>query len=120
MPANPDKINQNSNQADIAEIQEISADTKEKLDQADGFSNILTKEVANPLWLSISEAAKIGGVQNKTVRRAIMAKAVKYKLINNRYLIDLASFVQYLNSSTKLRNKLNQNGIGQYVDIWRY
>jgi len=69
--------------------------------------------------LTISEAAKLGGVQNKTVRRAILSKEIKYKIIGNKYLVDFASFIRYLCTTTKLKNKLNQNGIGQYIDIWR-
>jgi excisionase family DNA binding protein len=82
-------------------------------------ANILNLEVPNPIWLSVSEAAKIGGVQNKTIRRAIMAKSLKYKIVGNRYLLDLASVVQYLQSNTKLKNKLNLYGLGQYIDTWR-
>lgn len=81
--------------------------------------NILSKNVINTIWLSISEAAKIGGVQNKTVRRAILSKTLKYKIVGNRYLVDFASFIRFLCTTTKLKNKLNQNGIGQYIDIWR-
>ena len=80
---------------------------------------ILTKEILNPIWLAMSEAAKIGGVTNKTVRRAIQAKELKYKISGNRYLIDLSSLVHYLYKKTKLKNKLNSFGLGQYIDKWR-
>ncbi len=82
-------------------------------------TTILTKPVANIIWLSISEAAKIGGVQNKTVRRAISSKALKYKIIGNKYYVELSALVQYLHTNTKLKNKLLFLGIGQYVDKWR-
>ncbi|MFH1255425.1 MAG: hypothetical protein V1667_03080 [bacterium] len=72
-----------------------------------------------PVWLSVSEAAKIGGVQTKTIRRAIQFNHVKYKIIGNRYLIDLLSLINFLNTKTKLKNKLNQFGLGQYVDKWK-
>ena len=81
--------------------------------------NILNKKIVNPVWLSISEAAKIGGVQAKTIRRAIQAKTIQYKVINNRYIVNFASTVIYLHSKNKLKNKLNQFGIGQYIDKWR-
>ncbi|MDO8592344.1 MAG: hypothetical protein Q7R92_01055 [bacterium] len=71
------------------------------------------------IWLSVSEAAKIGGVQNKTVRRAIQYNNVKYKIINNRYLVDFSSLVSYLHTTTKLKNKFNQLGLGQYVEEWK-
>ena len=79
----------------------------------------ITNQIINPLWLSVSEAAKIGGVQTKTIRRAIQFNNVKYKIIGNRYLIDLISLLNFLHSKTKLKNKINQFGIGQYVDKWK-
>lgn len=80
---------------------------------------ILTKKVFKPIWLSVSESAKLGGVAQKTIRRAITAKQLKYKIVKDRYLIDLASVITFMTTNTKLKNKLNFNGIGQYVDIWR-
>ncbi len=80
---------------------------------------ILKNPVARPIWLSISEAAKIGGVNTKTIRRALQSGKIKYKIYKNRYLIGLRSLVLYLNSNTKLKNKLNFNGIGQYIKGWR-
>ena len=76
-------------------------------------------EVDNPLWLSVTEAAKIGGIQNKTIRRAIQSKTIKYKIISNRYLIEVSSLVTFLHTRTKLKNKLNQLGIGQYIENWK-
>lgn len=87
--------------------------------EVDLSHTVLEKDVMNPIWLSVSEAAKLGGVQNKTIRRALQAKTIKYKIVSNRYLIDLASVVKYLHTSRKLHNKLKQNGLGQYIDNWR-
>lgn len=80
---------------------------------------IINKGIKNPLWFSVSEAAKIGGVNTKTIRRAIQSNTIKYKVVKNRYLIDLISVINYLNATTKLRNKLDDLGIGQYVDKWK-
>jgi hypothetical protein len=79
----------------------------------------LSLDALNPIWLSISEAAKISGVNTKTIRRAIQAKIIKYKIVKNRYSVDIASTINFLNTKTKLKNKLNQIGIGQYVREWR-
>ena len=76
-------------------------------------------QIISPIWLSVSEAAKIGGVQTKTIRRAIQYNKVKYKIISNRYLIDFPTLIAYLHTKTKLKNKLNQFGLGQYVDKWK-
>ena len=77
------------------------------------------QQTNSPLWLSISESAKISGIQNKTIRRAIQYNSVKYKIIGNRYLVDFPSLVAYLHTKTKLKNKFNQFGLGQYVDKWK-
>ena len=79
----------------------------------------INNELESPIWLSVSEAAKIGGIQTKTIRRAIQYNNVKYKIISNRYLIELTSLIAYLHTKTKLKNKLNNFGIGQYVDKWK-
>ena len=80
---------------------------------------LLSKEYKNPLWLSISEAAKLGGVTNKTIRRAIKSHTIKYKIIGNRYLVDFKSLVIYLHTKKKLANKLKEYGIGQYIESWK-
>lgn len=82
-------------------------------------SSVLTKPIKYPLWLSVSEAAKLGGVNTKTIRRAIQDRKIAYKVINNRYLLDFSSTVTFLYSKTKLKNKINFHGIGQYIDKWR-
>ena len=79
----------------------------------------INNEINTPIWLSVSEAARIGGVQTKTIRRAIQQNNVKYKIIGNRYSIDLFSLITYLFTKTKLKNKFNQFGLGQYVDKWK-
>ena len=80
---------------------------------------LLTKNVLNPIWLSVSESAKLAGVQPKTIRRAIQAKNLNYRIVNNRYQISFTSLILYAYSKTKLKNKLNFHGIGQYIDKWR-
>ncbi|MDO8260806.1 MAG: helix-turn-helix domain-containing protein [Candidatus Magasanikbacteria bacterium] len=78
-----------------------------------------TPEVPNTLWLSVSETAKMGGVTAKTIRRAIQEKKIRYSVNGNRYKIDFMSVVNYLYSNTKLKNKFNQFGVGQYVEEWK-
>jgi len=75
-------------------------------------------DTENPIWLSVSEAAKVGGVQAKTIRRAIK-KDLKFKVKGNRYFITLSSLVIYLHRNTKLKNKLNEHGLGQYIKEWK-
>jgi hypothetical protein len=80
---------------------------------------IASHNVANPIWVSVSEAAKISGVNSKTIRRALQNQVIKYKIVKNRYSVDFSSLLQFLYAKKKLRNKLSQYGIGQYVDKWR-
>ena len=75
--------------------------------------------IVNPIQISVSEAARLGGVNSKTIRRAIQDNNIAYKIIKDRYYIDLKSMLCYLYSNRKLRNKLYQNGIGQYVEDWQ-
>lgn len=75
-------------------------------------------ESKEPLWLSVSETATILGVSSKTIRRSIQAKEIRYKLVKERYLIDIASVISVYMKDKKLRNKINNHGIGQYVKEW--
>ncbi len=93
---------------------ESKSNKKKKIDPGVPIVNVLS-----PIWLSVSESARIGGVNTKTIRRAISDKKIKYKIHGNRYLIDIASVIIYLNTNTKLKNKLLQYGIGQYVEKWK-
>lgn len=75
----------------------------------------LDKEISTPLWFSVSSSAKIGGVDPKTIRRALKSDSgLKYKIAKDRYKIELGSLLSFLSKNTKLRNKLNKNGLGQY------
>lgn len=76
-------------------------------------------EVMSPIWLSVSESAKLGGVQSKTIRRGLDSGILKFKVVRNRYLINLATLATWMLKNTKLRNKFNNFGIGQYVDKWK-
>lgn len=69
----------------------------------------------NPIWLSPLEAAKLAGVSDKTIRRALkLENSLKFKIIKNRYQIELGSLVIFMHKNTKLLNKLNTFGLGQY------
>ncbi len=79
-----------------------------------------TKEVKYPIWVSVSEAADLGGVQGKTIRRAIKSDPnLRYKIVKNRYQIELGSLLTLLHKNTKLKNKLKEFGLGQYVSEWQ-
>ena len=77
---------------------------------------IQEKLIRNPIWLLISEAAKLAGVSAKTIRRAVKeTEGLSFRIINGRYYVELLSVVEFLEKSTKLSNRLNTFGLGQYV-----
>ncbi|MFA4833830.1 MAG: helix-turn-helix domain-containing protein [Patescibacteria group bacterium] len=89
-----------------------------KKDKGNEYLPLLEKSIKNSLWLSVSEAAKLGGVQTKTIRRAIKSNHLRYKVIGNRYLINLESLIAFSYTKRKLKNKLNEYGLGQYIEKW--
>jgi len=74
---------------------------------------------SNKLWLSVSQAAKLFGVEQKTIRRAIKNKKINYLVEENRYSIEMGSLLQWAYSNTKLFNKLNEYGIGKFIEKWK-
>lgn len=79
------------------------------------------EEVLNPIWVSVSEAADLGGVQGKTIRRALKEDKADlvFKIVKNRYQIELGSLIIFLHRNRKLNNKLQDFGLGQYVSEWK-
>jgi len=80
-----------------------------------GEENIYSKK----LWLSVSQAAKLFGVEQKTIRRAIKAKQVAYVVEGNRYNIDMGSLIKWAHQSARLTNKLRDEGAGKFVKEWK-
>ena len=79
-----------------------------------------TKKVNSPIWVSVSEAASLGGVQGKTIRRALKTDPnLLFRIVKNRYQIEFGSLLSLLHKNTKLNNKLKDFGLGQYVADWK-
>ena len=74
-----------------------------------------------PIWLSVSEAASLGGVGSKTIRRALQdtGSGLIFKIVKNRYHIELRSLIIFMHRNTKLNNKFLNYGLGQYVESWK-
>lgn len=104
---------------DISEENLDNANNTDKVKKKSQKATVLSRDVLSPIWLSVSESAKLGGVTSKTIRRALQSQKLTYKIVKNRYLIDLRSVIKYLHTNKKLKNKLLQNGLGQYIDKWR-
>lgn len=78
-------------------------------------------QAKSPIWISVSEAARLGGVQDKTIRRALKGESdLNFRIIKNRYQIEFGSLIIYLHRNTKLNNKLLYGGLGQYVKDWQF
>jgi hypothetical protein len=80
--------------------------------------NINYKSIKEPVWLSVTESAVLCGVNNKTIRRAILNGKLKFKIYKNRYLVEFGSLLEYMFSNTKLKNKFLTSGLGQYIVKW--
>ena len=79
-------------------------------------ANDKPKEV---IRVSISEAAKLFGVNAQTIRRAITAQEVTYIIVAGRYKLNFESLVKWSQKHTTLKNKLENKGIGQFVGHWK-
>lgn len=69
--------------------------------------------------VSISEAARLFGVNAQTIRRAIRSQEVTYVVVAGRYKLNFESLVKWSQRHTTVRNKLQTKGIGQFIDRWK-
>ncbi len=69
--------------------------------------------------ISISECAKLFGLSEKTVRRAIKSHELPYVIIRDRYRIMFVDIVTWSQSRARLRRARDQKGIGQYIVEWQ-
>lgn len=69
--------------------------------------------------VSISEAARLFGVNAQTIRRAISAQEITYVIVAGRYKVNFESLVKWSQHHTTVKNKLANKGIGQFVEKWK-
>jgi excisionase family DNA binding protein len=69
--------------------------------------------------LSVSEAARLFGVSQRTIRRAITNQEITYVVVQGRYKINFESLLRWSQRRTTTRNKRDQKGIGQFVGQWK-
>jgi len=72
-----------------------------------------------PLRITISQAANLLGVNEKTIRRAIADGKIFYIVVRGVYKINFESLLKWSQSSTKIKNKMEKDCIGQYVEKWK-
>jgi len=73
----------------------------------------------NIIRVSVSEAARLFGVSDKTIRQAIRENQLKYIVVKGRYKINFSSLIEWSRQSTRRSNQLDKQGIGQYIDQWK-
>jgi len=69
--------------------------------------------------LSVSEAARLLGVSQRTIRRAITDGRITYVVVQGRYKINFESLLKWSQETTTVKNKMEEKGIGQYVGQWK-
>lgn len=68
--------------------------------------------------LSISECAKMFGLSDKTVRRAIKNGELPYITVKERYRILFKDMLKWSHIRPRLEHSRDQKGIGQFVARW--
>ena len=79
----------------------------------------MEKEAKFPVRVSVSEAARLFGVDAHTIRRAIKDQELIYIVVQGRYKINFESLVTWSQNRTTVKNKMNLKGIGQFLDKWK-
>jgi len=69
--------------------------------------------------VSISEGARLLGVDPHTIRRAIKAGELTYVVVQGRYKINFEGLIKWSQRKIRIKNKMEKDGIGQYVDKWK-
>ncbi len=69
--------------------------------------------------VSVSEAARLFGVDSHTIRRAIKSQEITYVVVQGRYKINFESLIKWSQRKIRIKNKTNKDGIGQYIDNWK-
>lgn len=72
-----------------------------------------------PIRVSVSEAARLFGVDTHTVRRALKREELRYIVVQGRYKINFESLVSWSQNRVTVKNKMNERGIGQFVERWK-
>jgi excisionase family DNA binding protein len=79
--------------------------------------NSTTEEQA--VRVSVSEAARLFGVNPRTIRRAISSGELRYVVVRGRYKLHFGSLVSWSQRTITARNKRDTHGIGQWVEQWK-
>ncbi len=78
--------------------------------------NIEQKQIVR---VSVSEAARLFGVSQQSVRRALKDNELNYIVVSERYKISFESLVKWSQQKSHRKKQLDNTGIGQYVSKWK-
>lgn len=82
--------------------------------------NSMEKDTAkSPVRVSVSEAGRLFGVTQTTIRQAIKTQELRYIVVRGRYKINFESLINWSQKNTRRKIKLEKDGLGQYVEKWR-
>ncbi len=81
--------------------------------------NSLNEQQFQDIPLSISECAKIFGLSEKTVRRAVKDSEIPYMVVKGRYRILFADMLGWSQLRPRLQHSRDERGVGQYVVKWQ-
>jgi len=73
----------------------------------------------HPIRLSVTESAKLFGLEQKTIRRALKNQEIRYIVVRGRYKLHFESLLKWSQKKTTIKNKTNKYGLGQYVEKWK-
>jgi len=79
----------------------------------------MNQSIPKPIRVSVSEAARLFGVSTTTIRKALKNQELRYVVVRGRYKISFESLTEWSQQSTRRRNQLANNGIGQFVEKWK-
>jgi excisionase family DNA binding protein len=74
---------------------------------------------SNAIRVSVSEGAKLLGVNPATVRRAIKDQQIRYVVVRGRYKISFESLIKWSQKRPIVKYNLENKGIGQYIEKWK-
>ncbi|MAG11570.1 MAG: hypothetical protein CMI52_02070 [Parcubacteria group bacterium] len=71
------------------------------------------------LPLSISETARLFGLSDKTIRRAIKSHELPVMIVKGRYRIQFKDVLAWSQERPRLSRARDTKGIGQFIVGWR-
>ena len=74
---------------------------------------------STPVRVSVSEASRLFGVSEKTLRRAIKSGELRYVVVRSRYKLLFDSVLSWSQRHATVRNKRDRIGVGQWVEQWK-